>query len=737
MILSTLIAASAAFTVQAQEPPETRDDDVLLSADRIYRAEQGGPMIADGDVRARSGTQFLRADRVVYDEVNDSIFAYGNVAVRSDTGEIYFAEEAQLSGDLANGLIEVFATELEPQGNLAAATVVRRESGRNDLRKATFTLCEVCDEGLRAGRPLWQLKARNVKQIEEKQVLRFSNAFLELFGVPLVYIPWLQVPDPSAERAAGFLAPQVGSSTRTGLEVEIPYHLPLSNYHDITFSPRYMSELGTLIQGEWRRNTHNSSAIIQAGVIQPTNDLSEEPGDPDDIRWHFYGSYLRQLPGDWNLDADIDFVSDKGYITTYDVPPAGQLRDEINIARPDRLESEVTFDKRTKNSFTDISAIMFQTLRFNEQQEFTAEALPHIKHRQTYKAFGGEIHWDGDFLVLNRDQGVDSMRASTSAIYAANHTTRSGHRFETFAELRGDAYAYRNTAAGIQSCNEEDGNFETCRELLPRGLSEDRFETYRFLPTIGAEWSYPLARLGQNTSVIIEPRIQAVISPDRDFSDDVFNEDSQFFQFDTVTLFDFSKASGLDQWEDGQRINVGLNTTTVLGSSFTVNTEFGAQFRAQETTSFNDDIGLGGTQSDYVGAVDLRIGRSISLENSFRVDKDTGSFRRLESAASGRFGPLSTAVNYLRVESDELADTELLDEFLTLGAALRVNRNISFAASQAQNLDAGSTANTQLSLRLQNNCAAVSIRYIFDDSTLDGFEQNRTILVKFDILGFN
>jgi LPS-assembly protein len=741
MLVSLLFALGAAMTVPGAQPEviEISEEDVLFTAERIDRSESTGIVIAEGDVRAAAEGRFVRADRVIYDPADGIITAEGNVVVSDENGQIYFAERVELTSDLANGIVERFETEFAPTGTLASAAAIQRDAGNNELRKATFTLCEVCDEGLRRGRPIWQLKARRAIQDENAKKIRFRDAFIELFGVPVFYTPYAEVPDPSVERATGILTPGYRSSTRRGNEFEIPFYVAISDYQDFTFTPRHFDELGTMFQGEYRRNTYNSELQIQAGVINPTNDLSEEAGNPDNVRWHWFSRYRRDLLSNWQVVADIDGVSDQGYLLTYDIEPDGDLRDQIAILRPDRLESNLTFLRQTENARTEFSSYLFQTLRLSEDQDFTAQALPRFSHEQYFDAPGGEITLGGSFLSLLREDGLDSFRASINATYRGDYTTKNGHRFEAFGQLRGDQYVYRNAGQGVQTCNSEDGFFPICSLDLPRDAERAEFNFNRFLPTIGAEWSYPLAKLGGNSNFIITPRVQAVVSPNRDFSEDVFNEDSQFFQFDTITLFDYNKATGLDLWEDGQRLNVGIETSTSLGSWLTVDTLLGTQFRLESTDLFSREEGIGEVQSDYVGAVDVRISNNIVIDNRFRIDDNTGSFRRLETRLSGRFGPLSGNLNYLRVEGDDFTadDPSELDQFLIVTAALRVNRNISIAARQAQNLDSGDTTNTEIAVRLAGRCSAVSVRYRFDDSTVAGFEQDEEILIRFDIVGFD
>jgi LPS-assembly protein len=736
MFVSLLFALGLALNVQETAPPQTvSEDDVLFTAERVEQEAEGGRIIAEGDVRAGANDRFVKADRVVYDPSTGLVTASGNVVFTDETGQLYFAEEVVLTADLANGIVDRFEAELAPNGTLAAASAIRRSSGTNELRRATFTLCEVCDEGFRRDRPIWQLKARRIVQDESAKKLRFYNAYMEVLGLPVLYTPYAEVPDPSVERATGFLPPGFRTSTRRGNEVEVPYYIAISDYHDLTLAPRYYDLLGTMGQAEWRRNTWNSEVFLQAGVINPTNDLSEEAGNPDSTRWHWFSKYRRDMGENWQMLVDLDGVSDKGYLLTYDIEPVGELREQIGILRPDRLESNLTLRRQTDSSLTELSSWLFQTLRFNEDQRFVAQALPRLRHEQYIDVPGGRITLGGSLLSLLREDGVDSFRASAHARYLGSYTTDNGHRFEGFAELRGDRYRYRDADQGIQPCNIDDRNYDTCRLGLPQNGLAEQIDTDRFLPTVGATWSYPLARIGENTSLIVTPKVQVVVSPERSFREEVFNEDSQFFQFDTVTLFDYNKATGLDLWEDGQRVNVGVETTATFGNAITVDTLIGSQFRSGDSDAFDDNTGIGEVQSDFVGAVDVRIGRSLVFDNRFRIDDDTGSFRRLESRVSGRLWKLSGNLNYLRIEDDEFEINERLDEFLIVTAAFNVNRNLSIAARQAQNLDSGDTTNTEIAVRLANRCSAVSIRYRFDDSTVEGFEQDREILVKFDILG--
>ena len=757
--LAAALLVTGTTSVMGQDVTVTDEasEEVVFQAEAVVRETEDSPVVATGNVRATFGGRLLTADRVIYDPATDVVTAYGDVAIYEADGTPFFADEVALTGDLADGVASNFSALLERDSRLAASSAVRRRDGRNELNNAVYTACEVCtdDGGDRA--PTWQIKALRVTQDTEDDVIRFRNAVIEVLGVPVFYTPYVQVPDPSVRRQSGFLFPRIGTSSRRGFEYEQPYYLAISDHQDVTFRPRYMTELGTLLQGEYRVRTHDAGAVVQAGFIRPdagTRAIEDIPS----TRGHLFASAFKELPDGWRAQADVNLTTDDGYLQFYDVQPQGQLRDVLDVIRPDRLVSEVSFSRRAKDSLTDVSAIAFQSQRLSDDDDFQANALPRVTHQRDYEVAGGELTVLGNLLYLNRAKGLDTARAVAVASFERTHTTRGGHRFRGFAELRGDVYRFEDASLGVEGCNVTDADYELCRLTLPRDGEDDGFTSAHLLPTVGAEWSYPLARTTETATFIVEPRVQLVLSPETDFDTDVFNEDGQFFQFDDVTLFDWSKGTGFDLYEDGQRANVGLSATMVRESGLTVSGLIGQQFRAEATDAFGEDravfvtdpatgertvaqvtindTGLGGTTSDYVGNLDVRYGSTFSMENRFRFDKDDLTLNRGESTVRANLGRFSSALTYLRVERQELATVGERDEFLTASAAYQLSDHWTIGGGFREDLEAGETTARNLLIRYRDQCTLLTLNYREDFTTGRGFDTNRSILFNIDLLGF-
>ena len=84
----------------AQRPQEN-DEIVLFEADVVTRENSASPIVAEGDVKAYFGDQFLTSDRVTYDPEKDIVTASGNVTITDVSGQTFFADEVELTGDLA------------------------------------------------------------------------------------------------------------------------------------------------------------------------------------------------------------------------------------------------------------------------------------------------------------------------------------------------------------------------------------------------------------------------------------------------------------------------------------------------------------------------------------------------------------------------------------------------------------------------------------------------------------
>ena len=83
------------------------------------------------------------------------------------------------------------------------------------LDQGVYTACEPCKDHPERP-PLWQVRAAKIIENQQTHTIYFENAFLDIFGVPVAYIPYFSAPDPTVTRQSGFLAPVYSANNRLG-----------------------------------------------------------------------------------------------------------------------------------------------------------------------------------------------------------------------------------------------------------------------------------------------------------------------------------------------------------------------------------------------------------------------------------------------------------------------------------------------------------------------------------------
>jgi len=764
------VGERAPSTGAAPAKPGEEKEEILFEAETVTRASDLDPIVAEGNVRAYFGERYLRADRLSYDPATDIVIAEGNVSITDRSLETVFAGRVELTGDLRDGIAENFSALLEENARLAADSAVREQGARTRLRNAVYTACGVCDSKGDAKTPTWRVKALRVTRDEERKVVRFHHAFLEIKGVPVLYAPFLQAPDPSVERQSGFLTPLIGASSRLGFNIEVPYYLALSNHQDATFFPKYTSNDGVLWQGEYRRRDDSGYHVLQGGYIGYTPDPTEVgvPGK----RWHVFAKGHRDFGDNLRVGYDVERVSDDTYLRRYDVRRRGDLRKELDTSQTNRLRTNTYLRWGDENTELKVDSYTFQELRtlticdlasgervgtnasdcsrFISQDpnvtqaqdvaSLTPYALPVIDFKQYMTpppAIGGDAVFNINFASLQRTSGVDTRRLTASAYWDREIITPGGHRLQAFAELRGDLFRYEDLNEGTEN---------------RQGVADDIRNDGRFAPSVGLEWSYPLVRHMSGARLFIEPRVQLVASPTGRNGADIINEDSQSIEFDYAGLFDYNKSPGFDAFEDGQRMNIGVAMSANFDNGIAIEGEIGQQFRIQQSNAFDLATGLGDNSSDYVGSLNIRYKRIIGIENRFRISDADGSLKRAESMAFLNYWRFRGNATYVRLDDELSTGTVRRREEVNARLNLNLTKNWYVGAGWRENLNPGTildetagsptigqqiprdgTIRQDFILGYQDECSLIELTYRRDRTQDLGLLPDNAFLIRFTL----
>ncbi|MFQ5565905.1 MAG: LPS-assembly protein LptD, partial [Paracoccaceae bacterium] len=497
------LALAAGMPARAQLPPEKPDLPVALSADTVEYDSETGRVTASGNVEIYYGERTLTADRIVYDSKTGRISAEGGIVLRDPTGATLFADFADLDAELRDGLVRGARSVMGENIKLSAAEARRVDARFNALSKAVYSPCKVCPDN---PTPLWRIRARRVIHDEVERVIHYKDATLDVFGLPIAWLPYFSHPDPTVERATGFLVPEFRQSSVYGYGARVPYYWVIDDYSDLTFSPLLTTGDGVVGVVEYRRafasGTFTTAGSLTYNDYEGSNELHghiEAQGEfdlADDIRWGFDGIA----------------VTDSGFLRRYD------FSDE------DRLTSELYLRRYREDGFLDATTVYFQSLRDDEPAGQIPLVLPDFDARHEMPGFllGGDLGVFTSAAMLLRGEGLDTTRLSIGADWERRMILPVGLSLRGFAEVRGDLFVV-DDFAGIESATE-----------------------FRIAPLAGVEARLPLIHESSSgVAHVLEPIAQAIVAPYGGNGSDIPNEDSQVTEFDETNLFDSSHFTGL------------------------------------------------------------------------------------------------------------------------------------------------------------------------------------------------
>jgi LPS-assembly protein len=223
---------------QAQSAPDTETasaEPVYIEAEEVSREDDSGLITARGGeerVLARFEGRNLRAREVAYNLNTGVASAAGDAELVDVDGTVITAQILELDENLRTGVAVDLAVRGADGSSLMAATAVRRSETVNELNYALFTPCPICDEDGERKEPTWSIQAQKVVQDEGLRAILYRNALFRVGGVPVLWLPFFAHPDPTVERASGFLVPSIEYDDARGLSYEQPYLIVRSPSED-------------------------------------------------------------------------------------------------------------------------------------------------------------------------------------------------------------------------------------------------------------------------------------------------------------------------------------------------------------------------------------------------------------------------------------------------------------------------------------------------------------------------
>jgi len=676
------------------KPPKMdKSEPMLLQADEMIYDNENNKVTAKGNVEIYYGNYTLLADQVIYDRSANTLAAQGNVRIKDPDGAIITSNQMTLTDDFRDGFIDALRVVTKDDTRIVAQTASREAGNVTVFHNGWFTPCKPCADNPDKP-PTWRIRAKTIIHRKDQATITYRNGFFDLFGVPIMWVPYFQSADPTVKRKSGFLMPMYQQSDRLGTTVTLPYYFALSDTYDFTFAPMYTSKAGTLLQGSWRQRLATGAYRIDlAGVWN--DGTFDSP-----VEGNFRGSLETQgkfaLNPYWSYGWNAIAESDDTFRRYYG------LDSEL---KTDRV-SQAYLEGLHNRNYASMRFYQTGTLLRTQDPLADATVYPIIDYDYIFKnpVVGGELSLNSNMMALSNADGTDSNRFILQTKWRRQMIDGIGEVFTPFAQLRGDVYGvneFADPATGLPSSG-----------ALFRGTA-----------VAGGEYRYPFIATTGNVAHVFEPIAQIIGRPDSVGVDqsEIPNEDAQSLVFDDTILFDIDKFSGYDRLETGTRANVGMRYTAQLPSGAYARAVVGESYQLAGQNSFDLQSGLGTRASDYVTGLYLQAARYLSLVGQARFNQETLDLMRTDIGSSANVGPIDLLVNYAEIAPDAVSpdvvtpttkndNQERRQEILGRGS-LALTDTWALLGSVRYDLQNEQLIGDGIGLRYQDDCLTLGVTY--------------------------
>lgn len=578
-----------------------KDAPMFLSADRI---ESTAPNIveAHGSVEARHAGQVFSSTWLRYDTRLNAIEARG--AVRLEQADLLVTGDAlKLDLDDYSGALTrpVYQFTTQP-GRGKAEHVDFLDKERSTLRNATYTTCS-------AGNDDWFLKVGELDIDKSRNIGTARNASLHFLGTPILYTPWMDFALDN-ERKTGILAPTLGTTERSGLDVLVPYYLNLAPNYDATLYPRLLSKRGVQLGGEFR---------YLLGDARGENRLEYLPNDQEvgRSRWSLALHNEYQINASTRAGMMFGRVSDDDYFRDLSNLIAATSQTHVN------REAWITAGHGTWNA--ELRAQSFQTLQDSTAATPIADLYARLPQARfgTANTFANGLEFRLDSELTHFSHPDASQPEGTRALV-----------YPTLRLPLATSFGFVTPQLGWHSSYyalDDDAQKSRISRNLPI-LSVDT----------GVVFERPLQFAGHSFEQTLEPRAYYVYTPYR-------NQDA-IPNFDTA-LLDFSYAQMFteNQFVGGDRVNDANQLTLALTSRFTeadsglerLQITLGQRyyFSDQRVTLNPDDPVRSSSATDLLAAASGQITRNWRIDTAWQVNTQNGNTIRRNLGTAYRPGP--------------------------------------------------------------------------------------------------
>jgi LPS-assembly protein len=481
--------------------------------------EQGEAL---GHVELYRADQYLATEQVLFHPTSKEITL--PVAVAYEDQQVWVkGQQARYGFEDESGEFSLIDFGLTGSSAHGSADSIELVGGHTSLlHQIVYTTCP-------GEQPDWELSASELELQHEKGRGVARGAKLTFKGVPIFYAPWFTFPIDD-RRKSGFLYPSIANTNDNGFEFGVPYYWNIAPNQDATIEPRYITNRGFLLSGEYRFLTRKTFGLLDFDYLPD----DKKTGDQ---RYHYRFQHHAAPWHYWKTDLVVERVSDDQYFLDFGA----------NLLQTSRqfLRSSATMNGVGRYWNFEVMADDFQIIDESIRPE-----------NEPYRRVPRLAFWvDRPLFRSGFSFGLDS-----ELVYFDRNIGTTGARFDIYPKIYWERFAswgfikpgigYRYTTYDLDqlgSLPDNSPNRGTAIASVDAGLYFDRLTS-------------------QGNNQTLEPRLFYLYVPYEN-QDDLPVFDTGEFTFGFSQLFNTNRFAGADRQADANQLSIALTTRMFNGQN--------------------------------------------------------------------------------------------------------------------------------------------------------------------------
>ena len=645
-----------------------------------------------------------------YSTLTNIFFSKGKIKIKDinnnnyNFSEIYIDEnKKKIIGSDVKAFLNDPSILVSPDNNPRFfANTMSLNKKTNTFEKGIFTYCKNKGDDKC---PPWTLQSKKIKHDLAKKTIYYDNVVLKVYDFPIFFSPKFSHPDPTVDRASGFLAPTLSNSTTLSTGLATPYFWNMAKDKDLTLTPKFYATDNPLLLTEYRQDFINSFLVVDAGYTRGYKKVDNKKTKGG--RAHFFSNFnmnfFDKKEKKSSLEVNVEKVSNDTYFKVYDVHST--LVDKNKTV----LENNLDFIYQNKDLYLGFTPSFFEDTNKKGRNRFEYLLPLTIEKNIMSSMEYGFLDLESNLRLRNYDTNKQTNFFVNDFKWKSNKWLNSLGIENYFEGL-------------VKSVNYEANNTKEYKN------EKNNNEVHSALGYFAKLGLYKEDIINKNF-YSLTPKFLLRYAPGQ------MRNVTQKSRLSYGNLFNLNKVNGLDIVEPGLSTSVGfeykknkLNESNTPGNevlSFSV----GQVISEKENMDIPASSSLDQRFSDVVGETKYNINNKLNLNYNFSIDQGYKNFNYNEVGADFTHDRTKFNLSYLQ-EKNHIGN----QEYVQTGVDLMLNNSSEISFNTKRNLLKSSAEFYNLSYNYINDCLKAGIAYRREFYTDRDIEPENTLMFTISII---